>query len=372
MKFHLGNYKYECTMNAPILIFLLLTLPLSLMAQTQKEKPTVTFEEIYDEPYSINKLFIGFQPLYGELFATNVNSGFGVEASYYHKDKLDFKVNFRKTYSSEFFDYNRNASLKAQSDQDANYISDKPQIFNYIEVGGTYHIKDFDQDSKTKMVLYKKSFKGDRWAATVPLRAEVPCKVRKIYGARLGGILWNSTADLGRALEKQKLTYADLTNINPAGQSLPENYMYNGAKKGLPVFGNVHSMDIYVGGSMAWIRNVAVNFDKYDDGVDDGMLTVFFDILFAPVYKIDPVTYLSHPTQGTTTTDTYSTNALKTHSFGFRAGIDGKFNRQFGWAYGGEFGYRPSLVGQGFYAMFKISFPIYSTNLDYKVESFGK
>ena len=65
----------------------------------------VTFEEIYDEPYAVNKLFIGFQPLYGEVFATNVNAGFGVEASYYYKDKLDFKAHFRKTYSSAFYDF---------------------------------------------------------------------------------------------------------------------------------------------------------------------------------------------------------------------------------------------------------------------------
>ncbi|MBS1680226.1 MAG: hypothetical protein JST48_00795 [Bacteroidetes bacterium] len=370
MTFHLGKYKYECSANALLLHFLFLTPPLVCLAQTQKEKPTVTYEELYDEPYSINKLFVGFQPLYGELSATNVNAGFGVEASYYYKDKFDLKANFRKTYSAEFFDYNRNASLKAQNDLNANYISDKPQLFDYFELGGTYHIKDFDQDSKTKMVLYKKSLKGDRWAATVPLHAEVPCKVRKIYGGRLGGIVWNSTADLSRALSQQKMTNANLTNS--AGVGLPQTYTYQNQTRNVAVFGNVHSMDVYLGGSMTWIRNVAVNFDKYDDGVDDGIMTVFFDILFAPVYKIDPVSYLSHPAANTVTIDKYSTGALKTHALGFRAGIDGKFNRQFGWAYGGEFGYRPSLAGQGFYAMFKISFPIYSTNLDYKVESFGK
>jgi len=32
----------------------------------------------------------------------------------------------------------------------------------------------------------------------------------------------------------------------------------------------------------------------------------------------------------------------------------------------------PSIKGQTFYAMFKITFPIFGTNLDYKVESFGK
>ncbi len=290
------------------------------------------------------------------------------KASYYHKDKLDFKANFRKTYSSDFFDYNRQSSLKNQeSPLTSSYISDKPQVFNYYEIGGTYHIKDFDQDSKTQMVLYKKSFKGDRWAATVPLHAEIPCKVRKIYGARLGGIIWNSTADLSKALTKQGLTNNDM--FSPGGTPLPTTYKDQyGQIKQLSVFSNMHAANVYVGGSMTWIRNVAVNFDKYDDGVDDGIMTLFFDIMVAPALTIDPVTY----TDATNVTAKYSTHALKTHSFGFRTGIDGKFNRTLGWGYGGELGYRPSLIGQGFYAMFKISFPLYSTKLDYKVESFGK
>lgn len=360
MKFLFERYPKKNLIQ--ILSFLLLTLPLSLLAQTQKEKPNVTYEQLYDEPYSINKLFVGFQPLYGEVFATNVNAGFGIEASYYQKDKFDIKGHFRKTYSSEFFDYNRNAAIK---DQD-NYttvgsISDKPEVFNYFELGGTYHIKDFDQDSKTKMTLYKKSFKGDRWSSTVPFHAEVPCKVRKIYGARLGGIFWNSTTDLSRALAKQTLTNGAL--VTSGGKPLTDTYTQNGITRNLNVFGNIHAANVYVGGSLTWIRNIAVNFDKYDDSADDGIMTVFLDIIVAPSVALDDVTYMS---------EKYSTKALKTNAVGFRAGIDGKFNRTLGWSYGGEFGYRPSLVGMGFFAMFKIAFPLYSTNLDYKVESFGK
>ncbi len=52
----------------------------NLFAQGErKDKTAVTYEEIYDEPYSINKLFVGLMPLYGELFATNVNAGFGLD-----------------------------------------------------------------------------------------------------------------------------------------------------------------------------------------------------------------------------------------------------------------------------------------------------
>jgi hypothetical protein len=370
MKFLFESNKNKSSQGA-LLLLILLTLPAFAWAQAQKDKPNVTFEELYDEPYSINKLFIGFQPLYGEVFGTNTNAGFGIEASYFQKDKFDLKAHFRKTYSGDFFDYNRNASEKNQenfsSSGSGTGFSDKPQVYSYYELGGTYHVKDFDQDSKTKMILYKKSFKGDRWAATVPLHAEVPCKVRKIYGARLGTILWNSSTDISRALTKQHLTNADLKSVSDPTKSLP-TYLPGAPSKTLNVFGNVHATNIYVGGSMTWIRNVAVSFDKYDDAVDDGMMTLYFDIMFAPSLIVDPITY----SDKNTPKDTYSTMALKTKSFGFRAGIDGKFNRTLGWSYGGEFGYRPSLSGMGFFAMFKIAFPLFSTNLDHKVESFGK
>lgn len=352
-------------MKVKSFVGLLLLIPGAILAQGDRnDKTAVTFEELYDEPYSINKLFIGFQPLYGEVFATNVNAGFGAEASYYLKDKMDFKAHFRKTYSSGFYDYSRDLAEKNSSPG----VKVSPEVFNYYELGGTYHFKDAEQEGKTTMVLYKNSYKGNRWASRVPLHAEVPCKVRKIYGARLGAILWNSTTELTRALQKQGLTYANLTNSEGVG--LPTTYVdANGITRDFNAYSNVYSTSIYAGASIAWFRNVAVSFDKFDEGLDDGMLTLFFDLQYAPSLKMDPVTYTDPVTK---VTDKYSTSAVKLSSFGFRAGIDGKFNRQLGWAYGGEFGLRPSVQGKMFYAMLKISFPVFGTNLDYKVESFGK
>jgi hypothetical protein len=336
----------------------------AMAQENRKDKTAVTFEELYDEPYSVNKLFIGFQPLYGEAFATNATAGFGVEASYYYKSKMDFKANFRKTYSSSFFDLNRDLALKNNGPG----IVTKPEIFNYYELGGTYHIKDFESQGKTTIVLYKSNYKGNLWASRVPFHAEVPCKVRKIYGARLGAIIWNSTADLNRALKQRGLTNADLKN--PENIGLPDTYLdAKGQTQNFNVFGNIYSTSLYTGASITWMRNVAVSFDKYDQGVDDGILTAFFDIQYAPSLKLDPIKY-TDPT--THTTESYSTSSIKLAPFGVRAGIDGKFNRQLSWGYGGEVGYRPSIKGRTFYALFKITFPLYSTNLEYKVESFGK
>lgn len=358
--------------------------PALLLAQGErKDKQAVTYEEIYDEPYSINKLFVHFQPMYGEMFVTNVNAGYGIEASYYYQDKADFKAQVRKTYSQRFFDFSRDIADKNSS------VDNDLEVYNYFEVGGTYHVKDFEKSSKTNMFLYKKSYAGNKWAARVPLHAEVPCKVRIIYGARLGGILWNSTTDIGRALTEQGLKNEDLKNADPSNTTPeyaalpsfeinPERPLTNQNTpnyQAVNVYSNIASTAVYLGGSYTWIRNIAVNFDKYEEGIDDLILTTYADILFAPSIKVDDVVYTHRNANGDKipgSTSTYATSVLSTKSLGFRLGVEGKFNRQLGWAYGGEVGYRPSLQGRSFFAMLKISFPVFGTQLDYKVESFGK
>jgi len=335
----------------------------------RKDKTAVTYEEIYDEPYSINKLFVQFQPLYGELFVTNVNAGYGLEATYYHKDKLDIHAGFRKSYSQKFFDFARDLAIKNSS------VDNRAQVFNYYELGATYHIKDFEQASKTKMFLFKNSYKGNKWAARVPLSAEIPCKVRKIYGVRLGAIIWNSSVDLSRAMSRQKLSNEAL--LTSEGISLPETQVVGSRTQSVNVFSNIYTTNAYIGGSMSWIRNVAVNFDKFEEGIDDLILTAYFDIIVAPSIKIDNVVYTGSVDKNpdrldAVGTNTYMVSPIKTQAFGFRAGLDGKFNRTWGWSYGGEVGYRPGIQGGGFYSLIKISFPVFSTNLDYKVESFGK
>lgn len=350
-------------MRLNFVLVLLCVCSLSALAQGERrDKGAVTFEELYDEPYAVNKLFVGFQPLYGDVFATNVNAGFGIEAAYYYQDKADFRVHYRRPYSSTFYDLNSDLA-----DKNGN-SSNQPSTFSYLELGGTYHFKDVEETSKTRMVLYRNSYKGNKWAGRVPLKAEVPAKVRKIYGARLGAIAWSSTVDLNRLMEKQDLTNNNL--VSDEGMIIPETFLDNlGRTQQVRVFSNLASTGLYVGGSISWFRNVAVAFDSYEEAVDDALLTLYFDIMYAPSLKLDDVDYFD-PTQNQSFV--YSVDAIKTSALGFRLGIDGKFNRTLSWAYGGELGYRPSVQGRQFFAMFKISFPVFGTNLDYKVESFGK
>lgn len=343
-------------------LFCLLCSAQLLLAQGErKDKTAVTYEEIYDEPYSVNKLFVHFQPLYGEVFTANVTAGFGLEANYYLKDKVDFKAHFRRTYSSAFFD------LARQQAKESSDVDNEPTTFYYFEAGGTYHVKDFESSSKTKMFLYKKSYAGNKWAARVPLNAEVPCKVRKIYGARLGAIAWQSAFDVNNVMEKQDFTADKFLDSE-------DNPITDVAGSDVRIFSNIKTTGLYVGGSLTWIRNVAVSFDKFEAGVDDLILTTYMDILIAPSVKLDDIVYTERDASGfpVAPARTYDISPVGVKKFGFRAGIEGKFNRTLGWAYGGEIGYRPGLEGRMFYALLKISFPVFGTNLDYKVESFGK
>jgi hypothetical protein len=287
-----------------------------------------------------------------------------MEAHYYFQDKADFRAHFRKSYSQKFFDFTRDLAIENS------VLDNRAQVFNYFEIGGTYHISDFEEASKTRMVLYKKSYKGNRWASRVPLNAEIPAKVRKIYGLRAGAIMWNSSTDLTRAMTHQGLTNQDLKDAE--GNGLPDTWMSGNRPEPLNVYSNVAATNVYLGGSMAWMRNVAIAFDNYEEGIDDLMLTVFADLIYAPSLTVDDIVYTHDAGSGASVTRTYSVSPVKLQPFGARVGIDGRFNRTFSWSYGGEIGYRPSIQGRTFYALLKISFPVFGSNLDYKVESFEK
>ncbi len=318
-------------------------------AQLDAANEAITYEELYDDPYAINKLFIHLQPLYTELFATNVSAGFGLAGNYYHKAKWDAFANFRQAYSRSF-DYVRDIATKNQ------VIENKPQSFTYFEMGGTYHIKDEESDTETKLILYSKRYqKGNRWAAQVPEHTIVPSKVRKIKGVRLGGFAYDTSIDLKKIAEDQGVVLED--NMG----ELPELVYY---------YSHQTVKGLFVGGAMGWIKNLAVKPDKgFGILSDDLILNTFLDIMIAPSIVIDDVQYRD---PANNKIRTFSTDKIKTSAFGFRTGIEGKFNRELSWAYGAELGMRPTVSGRGFFAMIRISLPVYSTNLNHGREAFGK
>nr|WKN36488.1 hypothetical protein K4G66_29430 [Tunicatimonas sp. TK19036] len=334
------------------IILLLLILITTKFAEAQNfGNQAITYEELYDDPYAINKFFLHLQPLYADVFATNVNAGFGIAANYYMKDKADFHANFRQAYTRSF-DLARDAAIKNKE------IMNTPNNFTYFELGGTYHIKDEESDTETKLILYSRKYaKGNRWASHVPEHTVVPSKVRKVIGVRAGGFAYDTSIDLKRITQDQNVSLVD-----EAGEAFPSNRY---------VFTNEVVTGGYIGGSMSWIKNMAIKPDKgYGVLVDDLILTTYLDIMIAPSIALDTVQYRDPNLNNSIRK--FSSDVVETKFWGFRLGLDGKYNRELGWAYGAELGARPGIKGRGFYAMLKISIPVFSTNMDHSREAFGK
>jgi hypothetical protein len=321
------------------------------------ENKTVTFEEMYNDPYDINKLFIGITPAYGDIHVTNITSGFGVDATYYLKDKMHFKAHARTPYFIGS-DFARNAAQKNGFDPQS-----RARTYFFAEASASYHIWDKEQESESLIPLYSKNYQGAEWAAKVPKRAPIPNKRREILFARLGGVYYETTSELSRAIASQGVI------VNPVGETEESQNSISGETEDA-VFGNVLGAGISVGGGFTWIKNFAAKPDKtYEELVDDHVFSTFMDLFIFPMVTVE--NFFHQPT-GASQFFEYDASTINTFMFGGRIGIDGHFNRTLGWGYGAEIGMRPGLQKRGFYGMLKITFPMYGTKLDYNVEAFGR
>jgi len=309
-------------------IFFIVVAPICY-AQDQETADVLTYEGVNDDPYAINKLFIHIQPLYAELFVTNVNIGFGIQVDYQVTKGLGLSANWRHPYARQT-DFSREVAYKNQDNVDNN------KAFNYLEFGGTIHLTDRVHESKTKIILYSKRYQGNKWANKTPEKLIIPSQVRKILGFRWGGTIFNSTTDVVKAAEAQGVSLVDEEN-NPVGDA--------------KLYGNIDAKGIYAGFSLQIIKNVAIKPHR-DFGVlvNDLHFNAYLDILYAPSISLEDIILDGNIISG---------DQLETQEVGFRAGVEGKFNKKVGFSYGAEFGYRPSLKERSFYAMFNLGFPVF-------------
>ena len=331
-------------------IFLLLISSGPAFSQTNIINKTVTYEEMYDDPYDINKLFFQILPLYGEFFRTNINAGFGIKADYYLKNKADFTVQFRKPYSKKT-DFVRDLASKN------NDFENSPRTFYVVEGGGAYHFIDKQVDGKSRFVLFSKNYlKDNKWEAMAHENIQAPVKVRRIYAVRAGGTYYQTALDINDIEQSQKISIVDTS-----GSALPGE---------LKAFGNMTAAGFYLGAALSVIKNVALKFDKtYEPVSNDLLFTAYFDLCLYPAIAVDDLYYKPVPGGNEIT---LSTDIIKTNPFGFRLGIEGKFNRDLSWGYGIEAGIRPGISKQGTYFQGHVSFPLIGSKLSSEVEAFGK
>ncbi len=324
------------------LMFLLLG---NAIAQQSITSNAVTYETLYDDPYDINKLYVHIQPLYGEFFTTNINIGFGAEIEYYLEDKLNFDLSFRKAYGQKF-DFIRDVAEK--NNDGLNPIRN----FYFGEIGATYHIRDGEESSKSKFILYSKRYRErNKWESMVPQYITTPGKVRKFYGVRGGGLSYQSAIDVNTIIRNQGEISLDTLG-------------------GISAYSSIRGHGFFIGGEMQIIKNISIDFDKtYDQVTNDLVFTTYVDILILPFTSVDDILYRADPGAPD---QIISGDLINKGMLGGRAGIKGKFNRDLSFGYNIELGLRPGVKGQGFYALGRLSFPLIGSKMEKEVEAFGQ
>jgi hypothetical protein len=309
----------------------LLFIHLCPLAQNIISDDSITYETFYDDPQNINKLYIHIQPVYGELFMTNITIGYGLEFDYFLKDKVDVNMSFRKAYGKKF-DFIRDVAEKNSE------VLNDPKKFYFAEIGAAFHIVDREEASKAKFILFSETFRyQNKWKSMVPKYIQAPATLRRIYGLRMGAASYQSTIDVNRIIDKQKEIPLDTIN-------------------GLSVYSNIVNHGFYIGGFLKLIKNVTINFDQiYQQVTNDLIFSTYLDILIFPFTTVDDIRYIPAPgfQERILGSDVINTNMI-----GVRAGVNGKFNRDISFGYNFEIGYRPGIKGQNFYALGKISIPL--------------
>lgn len=340
-----------------------MVLPQLVFGQKESNK-ALNFKVISDEPFKINKMWLHFQPLTTDISMTNFTLGYGLQANYFATDYLDFRVSFRSTYGQRT-DFARNAALSQGTSRNAAVTVDDRRLpivndfkrWNIFEIGGCYHIKD-DDDKRgtTRIVLTSKNKKIREYNLMDYIN--VDSKIRTIMGARLGFIGYGTTTNLGVAMRKQnrELKGDDGSILKPDGSTVYKDGRVSPIANNR-IYGNVTSYGLYLGGSYSTIRNVVIKPDRFPNLANNIMFNSYFDLIIAPTTKVEDVKVLVN---NTPTYIIYDASALKVNKIGWRAGFDVMYNQDYYWAFGGEFGARPTLGKRGMYLAARISMPVFS------------
>ena len=310
------------------------------------EKESVVFEVLYDEPYDVYKLWIKFQPLYFDVFMSNVTAGFGFEAQFIEYEMFDLNLSIRKPYSTST-DVYRNAG-----EQNNDFTTTLQPAF-FAEIGGSYHVYDKSKEGIAKIVLRKEfnSVKAKNREKNKPIEfVKVGCQVREIVGIRAGFMTYSNTVNLSDAAIRQ-----GIKSYQGNQGTVIDNFVDN------RLYGNLNATGLYLGGSYSQFRNVIIKPEDYNNLGNDILITAYADLLIIPSFNFTNV-FLAG--------EAFDMGSVNTNPVGFRLGLEGKFNQKFTYSYAFETGIRPSVSKRGAFALVKLSFPVLATSLKMEKEAF--
>lgn len=359
------------------LVVVFLILP--LITQAQRRSSEITYSILYDEPQDVYKLLLGFMPVYTDMSWSNVTAGLGADAMIYpqypstHEKSgprpYSIHLHGRTTYATQT-DIVRYLHRENTGNDVANFGA--LNWYTYVEAGGAYHFVDeVGEPAPIKFPVLSSKKDLNSQAYEVQDNFIFDASKRTVVAARLGVIGYQSAVNWGNIDSR---TSRQITGFFPTSSATPDTVAFSEVLQQDTItgdgyaFGNVSVGAIYLGTSLAWNWNVAVDPDSHADAVRDVIFTGYADFIIAPVVNMSDMLSLNGnfraPSQNLE--DTFK------NLFGFRLGIDIAHSRSFGWGMVGEIGMRPGVKGNGWYAMTGLRFPVFGTNLDNTRESFSK
>ena len=342
-------------------LFILLSPLANAQVDVAFPSQSVNYKIVQDDPKDLNHLWIKVQPLTVDLMQMNAAVGSGLEVTYLPKPGLQIDGGIRGNLINAF-DIQRtaaknNASITTQAskrEQNEMVVTNLFSRFFAFEVGAMYAFKDENKDGASKIVLGDNAVPGN---TAFPEVIEVNAKSREIWNARLGVSSLTTTVSLQNAIEKQEVTVegSNGTKLTKEG-STSANGFKTSSNTNEP-FSNFSATGFYAGAAFQKIKNISIKTDRQGIVSNNSILTLYADVMFAPWTTLEDM----HARMvGQSTEETFNVSPIKINRLGGRIGAEVRYNQASFVAVGAEIGYRPSIQGEGMYAVVKLSIPAFS------------
>lgn len=321
----------------------------------------VNYKTILDDPKDMDYLWLLVQPFTVDAGAMNLMIGSGMDLIYRPKSEFELSLGFRGNVFN-VFDLHRDAARQgttiqtqlSKREQGALVIT-QPFTRNYhLEIGGTYFLWDRLADGTAKIHL-SDGVQPEKVSHSEPIL--VDAKRWQRVGVRLGLISEAMTLSLSRAIDRQNLEWkgSEGTVLSQAGTKSANGF--STPTNTNKIYSNFYSTGFFLGGVFSTSKNISLKTDRFGIVAHNSILTFYGDLMFNPFLRIADVQTRE---VGGSQVETFSGKDIKTNNLGARIGLDLRFNQKMYYALGIETGIRPSIQGQGFYGLLKVSFPAFS------------
>lgn len=322
---------------------------------------SVNYKVISDDPKDLNHLWVHVQPLTIDAMQMNMAIGSGIELTYLPSNRFEIKGGIRgnliNALDFQRFSSSQGATItwqESKREQSHMVLNNSFSRFYSIELGGMYIFKDSDRQGASKIILNDNPVSGNTGFSEM---IEVDSKIRQIFGARLGFSSIASTVSLRNAITNQNVTLKGDQGTVLSKLGTQTNNGFSTVGNNNQLFSNFTSTGFYLGAAMQRIKNISIKSDRQGILSNNSILTIYADLMFNPFTKLEDIQarWTSKPVN-----ETFSTSSINLSKFGGRVGAEVRYNQASFISLGAELGYRPSIQGEGFYGLIKLSIPTFS------------